>query len=203
MSFPTAPSRTEESAATDPPTPTALLRMFIGVALSGIGGGLPAHARRALTDRRWLTDAQFAESYTLAQLTPGPNAVNLAAMIGARLCGPAGASTSVVGILLPGLVAMLVAAAVTLGAGPGLPPAVQSGLRGAACAALAVMLTAAIPVVKVGLGVRGGLILAALAVVGLGVLRLDLLPVFAVLVGAGLILNRPRRVPPPPEDDHV
>src|SRR6476646_3973732 len=89
------------------PTPTTLLRVFVGVALSGIGGGLPAHARRAMTTRRWLTDAQFAETYTLAQLTPGPNAVNLAAMIGARLCGPPGAVMAVMGILVPGLTTML------------------------------------------------------------------------------------------------
>ncbi|MBB5375060.1 chromate transporter [Deinococcus metalli] len=199
----TASSRPEETARPPaPPTPATLLRLFVGVALSGIGGGLPAHARRAVTARGWMTDAQFAETYTLAQLTPGPNAVNLAAMIGARLCGPAGAATSVVGILIPGLIAMLAASAVTLGAGSGLPPAVQSGLRGAACAALAVMLSAAIPVVRVGLGVKGGLILAALTFLGLGVLRLNLLPVFAALVGLGLYLNRPQRVPPP-EEDHV
>lgn len=184
------------------PSPAALLKVFVGVALSGIGGGLPAHARRALTGRRWITDAEFAESYTLAQLTPGPNAVNLAAMIGARLCGKRGALLSVVGILAPGLVTMLIAAAITLGGGTTLPPVAQSALRGAACAALAVMATAALPVVRVSLDVRGGIVLAALAFLCLGALRLNLLPVFVGLVTAGLILNRPRRTPPPP-DDHA
>ncbi|THF88542.1 chromate transporter [Deinococcus sp. KSM4-11] len=201
---PVSPAHPHTDARPDTePTPTTLLRVFIGVALSGIGGGLPAHARRAMTTRRWLTDTQFAETYTLAQLTPGPNAVNLAAMIGARLCGPPGAFMAVMGILVPGLTTMLAAAALTLSGGTALPPVVQSGLRGAACAALAVMVSAVIPVVKVGLGVRGGLVLAGLTFVGLGVLRLNLLPVFAFLVGAGLILNRPRRTPPPQDDPHV
>ena len=66
--------------------------------------GLPAHARRALIARGWLTEVEFAEVFTLAQLTPGPNAVNLAAMVGVRLSGKLGALLAVTGIMLPGLV---------------------------------------------------------------------------------------------------
>ena len=141
MSAPTTPAASAAPATpTPPPTPAGLLRLFVGVALVGIGGGLPAHTRRALTTRGWMTDAEFAEAYTLAQLTPGPNAVNLAAMIGARLLGGSGAALSVVGILTPGLIAMLTVTAITLGLPGGLPPTVQSGLRGAACAALCAVL---------------------------------------------------------------
>lgn len=182
-----------------PVTPAELLRMFVGVALVGIGGGLPAHARRAVLARGWLTDAQFAEVFTLAQLTPGPNAANLAAMLGVRLAGKRGAVASVLGILLPGFLAMLAVTVITLGLPGGLPPALQSALRGAACAALGVMLTAAIPIVKVGASVRGGLIVTLLAFVGLGVLRLNLLPVLLVLVSIGMIIHRPR---PAAEEQH-
>ncbi|GMA16358.1 chromate transporter [Deinococcus metallilatus] len=175
------------------PTPPALARMFVGVALAGIGGGLPAHTRRALTTRGWMTEELFAETFTLAQLTPGPNAVNLAAMVGARLAGRLGAVASVLGVLTPGLLAMLAVSVVTLGQPGGLPPSLQSALRGAACAALAVLLTAALPVVRVGWGVRGGAVITMLAFLALGVLRLDLLPVLLVLLGAGLLIHRPRR----------
>ncbi|WP_216319139.1 chromate transporter [Deinococcus aestuarii] len=187
---PAAPE--DDPPATLSPTPLALARMFVGVALSGIGGGLPAHTRRALTTRGWMTDEDFAETFTLAQLTPGPNAVNLAAMVGARLGGRAGAAASTVGVLTPGLLAMLAVSAVTLGLPGGLPPTLQSALHGAACAALAVLLTAALPVVRVGWGVRGGPVVTVLAFLALGVWRLDLLPVLLVLVGAGLLLHRPR-----------
>lgn len=180
-----------------PPTvaPAALYQAFVRVALSGIGGGLPGHTRRAVLARGWLSERDFAEDYTLAQLTPGPNGVNLAAMVGARLGGLRGAGMAVAGIMTPGLIAMLALSALLGGAGH-LSPTLQSALRGAACGALAILLSAALPVVRVGLGVRGGPVLAALAFVALGLLRLDLLVVFAVLVGAGLRLNRPRRVPP-------
>ncbi|WP_050920722.1 chromate transporter [Deinococcus gobiensis] len=174
------------------PTPALLLRTFVGVALAGVGGGLPAHTRRAVTTHGWLDDDDFAETFTLAQLTPGPNAVNLAAMIGARLAGGAGALAAVCGVLLPGLAAMMAVTLVTLSLPGGLPAWLQSALHGAACAALAIMLTAAWPVVRVGARVRGGPVLTALAFVALGVLRLDLLPVLVVLVGVGLALNWPR-----------
>ena len=57
---------------------------------------------------------------------------------------------------------------------------------------LAVLLTAALPVVRVGWGVRGGPVLTVLTFLALGVLRLDLLPVLLVLVGVGLLIHRPR-----------
>lgn len=177
------------------PTPLSLARLFVGVALSGIGGGLPAHTRRALLTRGWMTEEAFAETFTLAQLTPGPNAVNLAAMVGARLAGRLGAIASVLGVLTPGLLAMLAVSVVTLGQPGGLPPLLQSALKGAACAALAVLLTAALPVVRVGWGVRGGPAVTVLVFLALGALRLDLLPVLLVGLGAGLLIHRPGRRP--------
>ncbi|GHG18841.1 chromate transporter [Deinococcus indicus] len=200
MSAPAAPPPAPpEDAPHHPPAPVPvmpthadLLRVFAGVAMVGIGGGLPAHMRRAALGRAWMTELDFAETYTLAQLTPGPNAVNLAAMIGARLRGWPGALWAVVGVLTPGLIAMLAVTVVTLGLPGGLPAPLQSALRGAACAALAVMLTAALPVLRVVGGLRGGWPLALATFAGIGLLRLDLLPVLAVVLGAGLILHRPR-----------
>lgn len=168
-----------------------LLRLFVNVALVGVGGGLPAHTRRMVRAQDWMTEEEFAEAFTLAQLTPGPNAVNLAAMIGVRLSGKMGALVSVLGILMPGLLLMLAVSVVSVGVA--LPPMLQSALRGAACAALGVMLTAAIPVVKVGLGVRGGALIAALTFLALGALRLNLLPVLLAMVAIGLIIHFPRK----------
>ncbi|MFC6662185.1 hypothetical protein [Deinococcus multiflagellatus] len=54
------------------------------------------------------------------------------------------------------------------------------------------MLTAAVPVVQVALGVRGGAVLMGATFLALAALKLDLLPVLAVVVAAGLLLNRPR-----------
>ncbi|UQN06837.1 chromate transporter [Deinococcus sp. QL22] len=181
-----------------PATPLNLTRAFVGVALAGIGGGIPGHTRRAVLNRGWLNDAEFAEAFTLAQLTPGPNGVNLAAMVGARLGGKRGALASTLGVLTPGLIAMTAVTVLLLGLPGGLPPALQSALRGAACAALAVMLAMVGPIVRVGWNLKAGRLpigaaVTVLTFVALGVLRLDLLPVLVVLVGAGLVAHRPRR----------
>ncbi|WP_019008256.1 chromate transporter [Deinococcus aquatilis] len=193
------PQATRPQAALPlPPTPLQLARAFVGVALAGIGGGIPAHTRRAMLNRGWLDNAEFAEAFTLAQLTPGPNGVNLAAMVGARLGGKRGALASTLGVLTPGLIAMTAVTVLLLGLPGGLPPALQSALRGAACAALAVMLTMVGPIVRVGWNLKAGRLPIGAAVtlltfVALGVLRLDLLPVLVVLVGAGLVAHRPAK----------
>lgn len=176
-----------------PRPPAEIFRLFFQVALAGIGGGLPAHARRQLTERGWLTDLEFAESFTLAQLTPGPNAVNLSAMVGAQLAGGAGAVAAVFGVLLPGLIAMLTASALIASRPAGLPPALQSALHGAACAALGVMLTATLPLIRVAAGVRGGVALFVATFLALAVLGWPLLPTLLILVLAGMGLNRPRK----------
>ncbi|MFB9995238.1 chromate transporter [Deinococcus oregonensis] len=199
VTLPLPPQLEDDPPQQQAPTTPQLARAFVGVALAGIGGGIPAHTRRAVLSRGWLTDLQFAETFTLAQLTPGPNGVNLAAMVGAQLGGKRGALASTVGILTPGLIAMTAVTVLLLGLPGGLPPVLQSALRGAACAALAVMLTMVGPVVRVGWNVRAGRLpigaaVTALTFVALGVLRLDLLPVLVVLVGAGLVAHRPRPV---------
>lgn len=199
ITLPTPPQR-EEAPPSGPvsPTFTQLARAFVGVALAGIGGGIPAHTRRAMLSRGWLDDAEFAEAFTLAQLTPGPNGVNLAAMVGARLGGKRGALASTLGVLTPGLIAMTAVTLLLLGLPGGLPPTLQSALRGAACAALAVMLAMVGPIVRVGWSLNAGKLpigaaVTVLTFVALGVLRLDLLPVLVVLVGLGLVAHRPRR----------
>ncbi|MCD0156473.1 chromate transporter, partial [Deinococcus sp. 6GRE01] len=80
MSAPAAPPPAPpEDAPHHPPAPVPVTPTHADL--------LRVFARRGA----WMTELDFAETYTLAQLTPGPNAVNLAAMIGARLRGWPGA----------------------------------------------------------------------------------------------------------------
>ena len=81
------------------------------LALQGFGGVL-AVAQRELVDRReWLTREEFVDAYSLAQLLPGPNVVNLSLMLGDRFFGWRGAVAAVSGMLLAPLVIVLVLAA--------------------------------------------------------------------------------------------
>jgi len=47
--------------------------------------------RMFVEQRRWLTEQEFVEMLSIAQLLPGANGVNMAVLIGYRLAGPLGA----------------------------------------------------------------------------------------------------------------
>ena len=61
-------------------TPLQLFIAFSRISLSSFGGAI-FWARRELIERqRWLTERDFLEIYTLGQLLPGPNVLNLTVM---------------------------------------------------------------------------------------------------------------------------
>ena len=69
--------------------------------MSGFGGVLP-HARHSIVEvEGWLDDREFAEILAQGQLIPGPNIVNIAAMLGTRFRGWRGAVAALAGILGP------------------------------------------------------------------------------------------------------
>ena len=94
-----------------PGSPFALFIAFSLLALQGFGGVL-AVAQRELVDRRgWLSRAEFIELYSIAQMLPGPNVVNLSLMIGDRYFGWRGALAAITGMLLaPFLIVIALAA---------------------------------------------------------------------------------------------
>ena len=67
---------------------------FFGVlSLFAVGGGnsaIPEMHRFAVDVQHWLSDRQFADTFALAQLTPGPNLI-IVALIGYHVAGVVGA----------------------------------------------------------------------------------------------------------------
>jgi chromate transporter len=85
--------------------------LFLG--LVGFGGGLSVLAsirQLVVTRRRWLTEKEFANTVTVAQMLPGGAAANALAYIGLRFGGIRGAFLGYVGFVLPGFVAVMVLA---------------------------------------------------------------------------------------------
>ena len=123
------------------PTPSSPLELFTAftmLALQGFGGVL-AVAQRELVDRRgWLTREEFIDAYSLAQLLPGPNVVNLSLMLGDRFFGWRGALAAIGGMLFAPLVVVLVLAAGYNGLSD--YPAVAGALRGMGAVAAGLML---------------------------------------------------------------
>jgi len=108
------PSLPQQSAAPNAPKSKGdLFWSFTFLALQGFGGVLTVVQRELVDKKQWLTLDEFVEDWSVAQIMPGPNVVNLSLMLGGRCFGLAGALAALAGLLLaPTLVVLLLAAAV-------------------------------------------------------------------------------------------
>ena len=87
---------------------------FFGVlSLFAIGGGnsaVPEMHRFAVDVQHWLTDRQFADSFALAQLTPGPNII-IVTLIGYHVAGVLGALVATLAMCGPPACSLFLSAA--------------------------------------------------------------------------------------------
>jgi chromate transporter len=101
---------------------------FTRLALQGFGGVVAIVQRELVEEKKWMSREQFLEDWSVAQILPGANVVNLSLMIGDRYFGMRGALAALAGMLaFPLLVVLLVALAF---AGVADSPHVQGALRG-------------------------------------------------------------------------
>ena len=80
---------------------------FLQVGLFSIGGGyaaIPFIRDQVVAGHPWLTMSEFTDLVTIAEMTPGPIAVNSATFVGLRIAGPAGALIATFGCILPSLI---------------------------------------------------------------------------------------------------
>lgn len=85
---------------------TDLLTAFLQVGTFSIGGGyaaMPLIQALTVNAHAWLNAAEFADLVTIAEMTPGPIAVNAATFVGMRLAGWPGALAATLGCVLPSL----------------------------------------------------------------------------------------------------
>jgi chromate transporter len=102
----TAPGRNRPGLA-----PFFRASLYLGVV--GFGGGLSVLANihaLVVKKRRWMTEREFTNTVTVAQMLPGGAAANALAYIGLRFAGMLGALLGYVGFVLPGFVAVMVLA---------------------------------------------------------------------------------------------
>jgi chromate transporter len=80
------------------------------ITLQGFGGVITVMQRTLVDQRKWFSQAEFLEMFTLSQVLPGPNVCNLALMIGDRFFGAKGAVVAMMGMLVLPLGVILVLA---------------------------------------------------------------------------------------------
>ncbi|MBQ2954606.1 MAG: chromate transporter [Clostridia bacterium] len=83
-----------------------LLLAFLQVGAFSIGGGyaaMPLIREQTVVLHPWLTAAEFADLVTIAEMTPGPIALNAATFVGMRVAGLPGALAATLGCVLPSI----------------------------------------------------------------------------------------------------
>ena len=83
-----------------------LFLSFLQIGLFSIGGGyaaMPLIQAQVVENHSWLTMSEFTDLITIAEMTPGPIAVNSATFVGIRIAGFLGALIATFGCILPSL----------------------------------------------------------------------------------------------------
>lgn len=82
----------------------------IGAFSFGGGYGMISLIREAVVSNGWLTEGEFMNFVAVSESTPGPLAVNMATFVGASQGGILGALISTFGVVLPSFIIILIIA---------------------------------------------------------------------------------------------
>ena len=83
-----------------------LFLSFVQVGMFSIGGGyaaMPLIQSQVVEQHAWLTMQEFTDLITIAEMTPGPIAVNSATFVGLRIASLPGAIIATLGCITPAL----------------------------------------------------------------------------------------------------
>ncbi|NPV88157.1 chromate transporter [Coprothermobacteraceae bacterium] len=95
------------------PNLTSIFLVFLKVGALTIGGGyvmIPLFLDEIVRQRHWISEEEFFKLLSVAQVLPGPIAVNMAVASGFRMAGLAGSVVATLGATLPSLVSILLIA---------------------------------------------------------------------------------------------
>jgi len=164
-----------------------LLWSFFQIGLFSIGGGyaaMPLIQNQVVDIHPWLTMTQFADIMTIAEMTPGPIAINAATFVGIQVAGLPGAILATIGCVLPSCVIVMTLAWIYYRfRGLNMVQGILAGLRPAVVAMIA----------------SAGISLFVMALYGQRVLPEDLTELDAIaaaLFASGLVLLRKWKVNP-------
>lgn len=86
---------------------------FLKIGAFTFGGGyamIPLIRREVIERKRWLRKEEFLDLLTIAQSAPGPISLNTSVFVGYRMRGYAGATASILGVVLPSFTIILLVA---------------------------------------------------------------------------------------------
>lgn len=176
----------EESEIRQPQSKTELFVAFTLMALQGVGGVLVIVQHELVNRRKWLTQAQFVEEWSVAQVMPGPNVVNLCLMLGGKYFGLAGALAAVSGLIVAPMLLVLTLA--ILFGGVSDSAVAQGALKGMGAVSGGLIIATGLKLSKTmpqnPLGLWLAIAFAVITFTAVGIFRISLI---WVLLGLGLL----------------
>ncbi|HYL23170.1 MAG TPA: chromate transporter [Burkholderiales bacterium] len=171
-----------------PRTLTELFTGFLAIGARSFGGVLPWAYRTMVEERRWLTQADFAETIGLCQFLPGPNIGNASIVLGKRWFGVSGALVAFLGLMaLPFVCVMLLGFLYLEWASN---PTVRAIVTGVGAAGAGLFVGTALKLGKALVRKPAALVLVAGCFLAVGVARWPLLIVMPLAFALGIFCAR-------------
>lgn len=180
--------QSSSSTMADKCSPRSLRELFLcftWLAVQSVGGAAPIAQRELVERKRWLTPQEFLDDWTVAQIMPGPNVVNLALILGDRHFGLTGAVVALAGMTaVPLLFILSIAVAYTHYASY---PVVENALRGMGAVAAGLIIGTGLKLLSMlkrnPIGLPAAAIFVCLTFVLIALLQW---PLVTVLLGVGV-----------------
>ena len=172
-----------------PRTLTELFFGFLSIGARSFGGVMPWAHRVMVEERRWITEADFAETIGLCQFLPGPNIGNASIVFGKRWFGVRGSLVAFLGLFaLPFVWVLALFAFYADFAATN--PALKAVVTGVGAAGAGLFIGTAIKLGRVIARKPAALALIAACFLAAGILRLSLFIVLPIAFGISLFAAR-------------
>ncbi len=171
-----------------------LIRLFLEffkVGLFTFGGGyamIPLIQKDIVEKYHWLTLEQFTDIVAIAEMTPGPIAINSATFVGYKVAKLWGALTSTLGVVLPSFLVIWAIASVFLSFQDN--PIVQAAFKGLRPAVLGMIIVAALSIGNIAVSGFKSIIIVTGVVIGVYFLKLHPILVFLISGIIGIVFFR-------------
>jgi len=171
-----------------------LIRLFVEffkVGLFTFGGGyamIPLVQHEIVEKYHWLNMKQFTDIVAIAEMTPGPIAVNTATFVGYKIAKFWGAVFGTLGVVLPSFLVIWIIASVFLTFQNN--PIVQAAFKGLRPAVLGMIIIALLSVSKIAVTGYKSIIIVLAVVLGVVVLKIHPIIAFIVSGVAGILFFR-------------
>jgi len=158
---------------------------FFKIGLFTFGGGyamIPLIEKEIVNTHHWLTLEQFVELIAIAEMTPGPIAVNSATFVGYKVAKFWGAVVSTLGVVLPSFLIIWAIASVFFSFQDN--QIVQAAFKGLKPAILALIIVAALSITKIAIADYKSVLILVFVVIAVWILKIH--PILALLI-SGII----------------